>query len=318
MATRLPPLNALRAFEASARNRSFSRAADELAVTPAAISHQIKGLEEYLGAKLFRRAKRTLMLTEAGQTLLPGIRKGFAAFYAAMAEFGHHDESGFLTVAVTPSFAAKWLVHRIEHFNIAYPEVDIRISTGMGLADYAREGIEIGVRFGRGDYEGLVTEHLLSNEMQPVCSPRLLGGGRRLERPEDLANFTLLHDDGQRGQEAVPDWAMWLRAAGVAGVDAARGLRFDTAGAAQNAALEGVGVALGRTTLVTDDIDAGRLIYPFDLVLPSEFGYWIVYTENSIKRPKVKAFRDWLKAEAWAYEEAHNGAAAAEVAELAE
>jgi LysR family glycine cleavage system transcriptional activator len=318
MATRLPSLNALRAFEASARNRSFRRAADELAVTPAAISHQIKGLEEYLGAKLFRRAKRTLMLTEAGQTLLPGIRKGFAAFNAAMAEFGHHDETGFLTIALTPSFAAKWLVHRIEHFNIAHPEVDIRMTTSLALVDYVREGIEIGVRYGRGDYEGLESEHLLSHEMQPVCSPRLLEGDRRLETPEDLVDFTLLHDDGQRGEEAVPGWAMWLKAAGVTGVtglDASRGLRFDTAGEAQNAALAGVGVALGRTTLVSDDIDAGRLVYPFDLVLPSGFGYWIVYTEDSIKRPKVKAFRTWLKAEAAAYEKAHNKAAAAEVAE---
>ena len=302
MALRLPPLNALRAFEASARHRSFSRAAEELNVTPAAISHQIKGLEEFLAAKLFLRAKRTLMLTPAGQTLLPGIRKGFAAFSEAMEAFGQYDESGMLTVAVTPSFAAKWLVHRIEHFNRAHPDVDIRMTTSMGLIDYAREGIEIGVRYERGDYEDLVAEHLLSTEITPVCSPRLLRGERPLKTPQDLQHFTLLHEDSHRHEKMYPDWAMWLRVVGVNSVDPSHGLRFDSAGETQTAAVEGVGVALGRTTLVSDDIAAGRLVRVFDLVLPSDFAYWIVYTESSIKRPKVKAFRDWLKSEGAAYE----------------
>ncbi len=302
MPARLPPLNALRAFEASARHRSFSRAAEELNVTPAAISHQIKGLEEYLAAKLFRRAKRTLMLTPAGQSLLPGIRKGFSAFAEAMEEFGLYDETGMLTVAVTPSFAAKWLVHRIEHFNVAYPEVDIRMTTSMSLTDYSRDGVEIGVRYGRGNYEDLVTEHLLSTEITPVCSPRLLSGERPLKAPQDLENFTLLHDDSHRHEEMYPDWAMWLRATGATNVDPSHGLRFDTAGETQNAAVEGVGIALGRTTLVSDDIATGRLVRVFDLVLPSDFAYWIVYTETSIKRPKVRAFRDWLKSEGAAYE----------------
>ena len=152
MPLRLPPLNALRAFEASARHRSFSRAAEELNVTPAAISHQIKALEEYLSAKLFTRANRTLMFTQAGQSLLPGIHKGFTAFNEAMEAFGLYDQTGMLTVAVTPSFAAKWLVHRIEHFNRADPDVDIRMTTSMNLSDYARDGIEISVRYGKGDY----------------------------------------------------------------------------------------------------------------------------------------------------------------------
>lgn len=304
MPARLPPLNALRAFEASARHRSFSRAAEELNVTPAAISHQIKGLEAFLGAPLFRRAKRTLMLTPAGQSLLPGISKGFAAFTEAMEEFGLYDQTGMLTVAVTPSFAAKWLVHRIEHFNRAYPEIDIRMTTSMTLTDYSRDGIEIGVRYGKGDYEGLVSEHLLSTEIIPVCSPRLLTGERRLEAPDDLRNFTLLHDDSHRHEAMYPDWASWLRATGATAVDPSHGLRFDTAGETQNAAVEGVGVALGRTTLVSDDIAAGRLVRLFDLVLPSDFAYWIVYPEASIKRPKVRVFRDWLKSEGAEYEAA--------------
>ena len=274
-------------------------------MTPAAISHQIKGLEEFLAARLFKRAKRTLMLTTAGQSLLPGVRKGFAAFNEAMEEFGLFDATGMLTVAVTPSFAAKWLVHRIEHFNRAHPDVDIRMTTSMNLSDYSRDGIEIGVRYGKGDYEGLMSEHLLSTEIIPVCSPRLLSGSRKLATPTDLAGFTLLHDDSHRHEEMYPDWAMWLHAVGADEVDPSHGLRFDTAGETQNAAIEGVGVALGRTTLVSDDIEAGRLVRLFDLVLPSDFAYWIVYTDSSIKRPKVKAFRDWLKSEGAAYEAAH-------------
>jgi len=158
MSNRLPPLNALRAFEVSARLRSFSRAAEELNVTPAAISHQIKGLEEYLGTRLFNRANRTLMLTQEGQALLPGIRRGFSAFHDAMEAFGLHDETGLLNVAVTPSFASRWLVPRLESFNTAHPEIDIRMTTSMGLIDYDRDGIEIGVRYGGGEYPDLVAE----------------------------------------------------------------------------------------------------------------------------------------------------------------
>jgi LysR family transcriptional regulator, glycine cleavage system transcriptional activator len=297
LAQRLPPLNSLRAFEASARHRSFSRAAEELHVTPAAISHQIKGLEAFLSATLFRRARRTLMLTEAGQTLLPGVRRGFVAFNDAMEEFGLFDEAGHLTVAVTASFAAKWLVPHIEQFNNAYPEIDIRITTSNDILDYDRDGIEIGVRFGRGDYPGLVTELLMAQEMVPVCSPALLERGQPLRKPEDLRHFTLLHSDALLVNEAVPDWAMWLKAAGVDGVDTARGLRFDFAESAQNAAVEGVGVALGRTALIADDIARGRLVRPFEVSLPSDFKYFVVYPEKNMKRPKVKAFRDWLHAE---------------------
>jgi len=311
MSNRLPPLNALRAFEVSARLRSFSRAAEELNVTPAAISHQIKGLEEYLGTRLFNRANRTLMLTQEGQTLLPGIRRGFSAFHDAMEAFGLHDETGLLNVAVTPSFASRWLVPRLESFNKAHPEIDIRMTTSMGLIDYDRDGIEIGVRYGGGEYPDLVVEPLLSHDILPVCSPRLLSGGRKLEKPEDLAQFTLLHDDGHRHVEMFPDWGMWLKAAGVTNVDASHGLRFDNASAAQGAAVEGLGVALGRTTLISDDLAAGRLICPLDLTLHSEFAYWVVYPENRIKRPKVAAFRDWLVEEARRYQAEQDAAKSA-------
>ena len=212
MPARLPSLNALRAFEASARQRSFSRAAEELHVTPAAISHQIKALEEFLGAGLFRRAKGTLMLTDAGQRLLPGVRKGFDAFQEAMENFTDYDKTGPLNVTMTPSFAARWLIPRLEHFNRQHPEIDIRITTTLEMIDYAREGVEIGIRFGLGNYPGLVSELLLTSEVSPVCSPRLLAEGKPLERPEDLAHFTLLHDDAPFHDETHPNWAMWLRA----------------------------------------------------------------------------------------------------------
>ena len=245
MQTRLPPLNSLRAFEASARHRSFTRAADELNVTPAAISHQIKGLEGVLGARLFRRAKGTLMLTEEGQRLLPGVRKGFVAFAEAMENFALYHQTGPLNVALTPSFAAKWLIPRIEHFNARHPEIDIRITTTMDLIDYERDGVDIGVRFGRGGYGDLVVELLLASEVTPVCSPHLLEGGKPLEKPSDLARFTLLHDESPLLDETHPNWAMWLKAAEVTNVDASHGLRFDNASACINAAIEGAGVCAG-------------------------------------------------------------------------
>lgn len=294
MQVRLPPLNSLRAFEASARHRSFTRAADELSVTPAAISHQIKGLEDVLGAKLFRRAKGTLMLTEEGQRLLPGVRKGFLAFNEAMENFALYHQTGLLNVALTPSFAAKWLIPRIEHFNARHPEIDIRITTTMELIDYERDGVDIGVRFGRGGYPDLVVELLLASEVTPVCSPQLLNGEKSLEKPEDIAQFTLLHDDSPLLDETHPNWTMWLKAAEVTNVDPSHGLRFDNASTCISAAIEGVGVALARTALIDSDLASGKLVKLFELSLPSDFGYYVVYPKRSQKLPKVMAFRDWL------------------------
>ncbi|MGE4221020.1 MAG: transcriptional regulator GcvA [Alphaproteobacteria bacterium] len=297
MPTRLPPLNALRAFESAARHRSFSRAANELNVTPAAVSHQIKALEDFLGVALFRRDKRMLMLSRAGQSLLPGVSKGFSAIRDAMAAFYVYDQTGMLTVSVPPSFAANWLMHRLEHFNRKHPEIDVRISSSMDLVDFERDNIDIAVRYGDGHYPGLVAEHLLSDSVVPVCSPRLLQSERPLRVPADLRNFTLLHDDRHRNDATFPNWPMWLRAAGVTDVEASHGLRFDTASAVQAAAAEGIGVALGRTSLMADDIAAGRLVRLFDVELRSAFAYHLVYPELHLKRSKVKLFRDWILTE---------------------
>lgn len=302
MRIRLPPLNSLRAFDASARHRSFTRAAQELNVTPAAISHQIKGLEETLGARLFRRTRGTLMLTEEGQRLLPGIRKGFTAFNEAMENFSLYHQTGPLNVALTPSFASKWLIPRIEHFNARFPEIDIRVTTTMELIDYEREGVDIGVRFGRGGYSDLVVETLLTSEVTPVCSPDLLAGEKPLETPHDIANHTLLHDDSPLLDDTHPDWAMWLRAAKVTNVDPSHGLRFDNASTCISAAVEGVGIALARTALIDGDLAAGRLVRLFELSLPSAFGYYVAYPKRSEKLPKVMAFRDWLFEEVAAQE----------------
>ena len=302
MQIRLPPLNSLRAFDASARHRSFTRAAQELNVTPAAISHQIKGLEETLGARLFRRTRGTLMLTEEGQRLLPGIRKGFTAFNEAMENFSLYHQTGPLNVALTPSFASKWLIPRIEHFNARFPEIDIRVTTTMELIDYEREGVDIGVRFGRGGYSDLVVEPLLASEVTPVCSPELLKGEKPLGTPSDIANYTLLHDDSPLLDDTHPDWAMWLRAANVTNVDPSHGLRFDNASTCINAAIEGVGIALARTALIDADLAAGRLVRLFELSLPSAFGYYVAYPKRSEKLPKVMAFRDWLFEEVAAQE----------------
>ena len=307
MPTRLPPLNALRAFESAARHRSFSRAANELNVTPAAISHQIKALEDFLGVALFRRDKRTLMLSSAGQSLLPGVSKGFAAIRDAMASFYVYDQTGMLTVSVPPSFAANWLMHRLEHFNRAHPEIDVRISSSMELVDFARDSIDIAVRYGDGRYPGLVAEHLLSDSVVPVCSPRLLQGDKPLRVPDDLRHFTLLHDDRHRNDVTFPNWGIWLNAAGVTNVDPSHGLRFDAASSVQAAAVEGIGVALGRTSLMADDISAGRLVRLFDVELHSAFAYHLIYPESHLKRSKVKMFRDWIVA---AIKHTESGAAA--------
>ncbi len=298
MARRLPPLNALRAFEAAARHLSFTKAADELHVTPAAISHQIKALEEHLGLPLFRRLNRGLLLTDAGRACLPGLSDAFDLMAAAIEGLRAQDCSGPLTVSVPPAFAAKWLVPRLERFQERCPEIDVRVSATMRRVDFAREDVDVAIRYGAGRWPGVRAELLLPTEVFPVCAPTLPDGPRPLRTPQDLRHHVLLHDDSVASIPGYPDWAMWLRAAGVTeGFDPSRGPRFNHANLALEAAAGGRGVALTISALAAADLAAGRLIRPFELSVPTGFAYHVVCPPAVAERPKVRAFREWLRAE---------------------
>ncbi len=292
MARRLPPLNALRAFESAARHLSFTRAAEELNVTQAAISHQVKGLEERLGIALFRRLNRALLLTDAGQAYLPAVHDAFDRIAEATARLTAHDRAGVLTVSVLPSFAAKWLVPRLGGFRHAHPDIDVHIAPSDRLTDFAREDVDLAIRYGKGEWPGLRADRMLTEEIFPVCSPRLLEGPHRLRTPADLRHHTLLHDDMRI------DWRLWLLAAGVDGIDASRGPSFTDSSMVIQAAVEGQGVALGRSALAADDLAAGRLVKPFDISLPAAVAYYVVCPEATAGRPKIVAFREWVIAEA--------------------
>jgi len=215
MSRRLPPLNALRAFEAAARHLSVSQAAAELHVTPAAISHQVKALEEWLGVPLFRRLNRQILLTEAGQTCSKGLRDGFDRLAATVEKVRGRAGAAPLTVSAAPSFAGKWLLPRLERFRSAHPDIEVRIDANPRLSDFERDNVDIGIRYGRGRYPGLRADLLMAENVYPLCSPKLLRGPPRLRHPRDLARHTLLHIDMPVMAEAEPTWEMWLRAAGV-------------------------------------------------------------------------------------------------------
>ena len=292
MARRLPPLNALRSFEAAARHLSFTRAAEELNVTQAAISHQVKGLEERLGVVLFRRLNRSLLLTDAGQSYLPEVRDAFDRIAEATWRITAHDSVGVLTVSVLPSFAAKWLVQRLGRFREAHPDIDVHVAPSDDLVDFARENVDLAIRYGQGEWPGLRADRLMTEEVFAVCSPNLLQGPHPLRAPADLRHHTLLHDDLRI------DWRMWLMAAGVDGVDSRRGPGFTDSSMVIQAAVEGQGVALGRSALAAADLAAGRLVKPFDISLPAAVAYYVVCPEATAGRPKIVAFREWVIAEA--------------------
>ena len=292
MSPRLPPLNALRTFEAAARHLSFTKAAEELFVTQAAVSHQIRLLEEHLGAPLFRRMSRALMLTEEGQVLLPAVREAFDRLSAGVRRVRDLCCGGALTISTTPSFAASWLAGRLARFQALHPEIELQLSATPRLVEFAREGIDCGIRYGMGDWPGLVSLRLFKTALVPVCSPMLLDGANPLRCPEDLAHHTLLH-----ALDDPDDWRLWLRAAGVGGIDPTRGLKFDSVPLVVQAAISGAGVGIGRRQLVEAELAAGRLVAPFDLELPDQCAYYFVAPEATAEQPKVAAFRAWLVAE---------------------
>lgn len=295
MTQRLPSLNALRAFEAAARRRSLTKAAGELNVTPAAISHQIKALEADLGIVLLRRVKGEFQLSEAARAALPGLRAGFDQITEAARRLRGNHAGRFLTISVGPTFASTWLVRRLGDFKKTCPDIDVRLETTDRLADFSRDGVDVGIRFGHGVHPGCVSIRLFDEEIYPVCSPALLEGGPPLATPADLASYSLLHVDWTPGGGSETlDWEMWLRAAGAPGVDYTRGLRFSHSSIALQMAVDGQGVALGSNSLASDDLNAGRLVRPFDLALPVSFAYYLTYPEETADTPRIAAFRDWI------------------------
>jgi len=296
--SRLPPLNSLRAFVVAAKHMSFSKAAGELHVTPAAVSQQIKQLEDQLGCELFRRSNRNLTLTEEGQACLPGLTDAFERIVQALEQIEAAGQAGPLTVSVAPSFAAKWLVPRLDNFRDMHPQIDVRISASMHLVDFDVEDVDCAIRYGAGDYGELFAEKILEETVVPVCSPALAQNNGSLRKPKDLARFTLLHDDSPDQDPSCPDWRMWLKAAGVGGVESARGLRFNQSSLVLEAAAAGQGVALAKGTLAAEDLRTGRLVRPFNVTQPLDFAYFLVCPRRKTSLAKVVAFLRWLRVQA--------------------
>ncbi len=295
MTRRLPPLNALRAFEAAARHLSFTKAADELFVTQAAVSHQVKALEESLGIQLFRRFNRRLMLTDAGQAYLPALTESLDQIEAATRRLRAEDEAGPLKVTVANSVAAKWLLPRLPGFHRRHPEIDVVVSASDSVVDFTRDDFDMGIRFGRGEYPGLRVDLLMRDRVFPVCSPELLVGPDPLSTPADLKHHALLHEQAAPGE--LPGWREWLRVAGLSGINPDRGPVYSHASLVLQAAMDGQGVALARDSLAALDLEARRLVQPFGPALPSKFSCYVVAPPATADRPKVKAFRDWLFSE---------------------
>ncbi len=293
----LPPLNSVRAFEAAARHLSFTHAAEELFVTPAAISQQVKLLEGHLGERLFQRLNRALELTEAGKMLLPAFGTGLDAIDEAVRHLGARQERGPLDVNTSPAFASKWLIPRLDGFQQQHPQFEVRVTASLDLVEFDRDEVDVAIRFGRGDYAGLAADWLMGEEAFPVCAPALLEGPHPLRLPADLRHHQLLHDGTRQLGDVAPDWRMWLQAAGVKGVNPNYGMTLRPWTMVLDAAIEGQGVALGRTNLVANDLASGRLVRPFDLSLPFNFVYWLAYRPEALNQPKVKAFRDWILSE---------------------
>ena len=306
---RFPPLNALRAFEAAARHLSFKKAAQELHVTPGAVSHQVKLLEDHLGVVLFRRLTRALELTTEAYAMLPKVREGLDALHAAVARVKDREDVRALTVVAPPNFAARWLVPRLARFTAAHPELELHVASRQAMVDTMADGSlmvpEVDndapvamVRFGSGHYPGVRVQEVFNAVYVPVCSPKLVKGPQALKKPEDLRHHTLIHDDTV-GEEGVrPSWNDWLQSVGVTDIDATRGPHFSDAALALDAAIEGMGVTLAIKPLLRSEIEAKRLAVPFDITAPTSYSYYLVTPEASAENRAVASFRKWLLEEA--------------------
>ncbi|WP_026870299.1 transcriptional regulator GcvA [Inquilinus limosus] len=292
MGWRLPPLNGVRAFEAAARHRSFTRAAAELSVTQAAVSQQVRRLEDWLSVRLFHRRENSLELTEAGRIYLPLVSAALAGIADATAQIAPGRATGVLTVSTTPSFAAKWLTARLPGFTAAHPDIDVNVTASLHRVDLEGGEADCAVRWGQGGWEGLACDRLFAEDSFPVCSPALRDGPPGLRTLDDLRRQTLLHD------QSLAPWRDWLRAVGMQDVDWVRGPRVSDSSLTIQAAVEGQGVALVVFSLVADDLAAGRLVRPLDLSVHNQASYHFVATTRALRRPIVRAFRDWIVAAA--------------------
>ncbi|MBB6563265.1 LysR family glycine cleavage system transcriptional activator [Acidovorax soli] len=295
-------LNALRAFEASARHQSFSAAAEELHVTPAAVGQLVRALEDWLGTPLFHRSssgRARLTATDAAERALTDIRAGFDRLSLGLERLKEGSASGVLTVTVSPSFAAKWLLPRLERFHAAWPDTDVRLDTSLKPVDFVAQRIDVGVRYGAGHWPGLVAQPLMAEEVYPVCAPTLARQRARPRKPADLLEHTLVHDLSMDGPSGFPTWDGWLRHAGVAGRAPRRGLKINNSAAVLQAAIDGQGIALARSVMAHDDLAAGRLVRLFPgIAFASPLAYYVVYRAECASLPRLAAFRDWLIEEA--------------------
>jgi LysR family glycine cleavage system transcriptional activator len=316
---RLPPLNALRAFEAAARLLSFKHAAEELFVTPTAVSHQIKLLEEFLDLTLFNRLTRALELTREGTAMLPKVREGLQCFASAIECTRVHASKGRLVVVAPPSFALRWLVPRLQRFTLAEPQINLHLLSSLNAIESYQSGgaqsfdgidlqsddSQVVIRFGAGTYPGFRVDRIIASDYVAVCSPKLLNADRPLREPADVRFHVLLHNDTVANGGVRPSWEEWLRVAGVAGVDSKAGPHFSDSGMALVAAVDGLGIALAPRQLIAEEFAQGKLASPFDIVIGRHFAYDLVTPTAISERPAVNAFRQWLLKEARADEMGH-------------
>jgi len=296
----MPPLSALRAFEAAARHLSLTKAAQELGVTPGALSHQIRGLEQLLGFTLFNRGVRSIALTPKGKQLYPGLQTGFGHIREAVAALMDADAERVLVISTSPGFTSKWLAPRLYRFSGAYPEIDARVSSTLANANFTTDGVDVAVRnlpLDAATDGELVAEKLVAVRLVAVCSPKLMEMYGAFATPEALKEVPLIHDESLAHRAELPTWVDWFKAAGVDGVDVGRGLRFSSADHALDATVEGAGVLLTHDVLAYDEVRTGRLVTSFELTLPSGRAYYFVCPQKRQNRPHVRAFRDWIKQE---------------------
>jgi LysR family transcriptional regulator, glycine cleavage system transcriptional activator len=301
----MPGLNALRAFEAAARHLSLTKAALELHVTASALSHQIRGLEELLGVKLLERRVRSIALTPAGRQLYPGLQAGFLQIRDSVARLNPAGDEHVLVISTPPGLTAKWLAPRLYRFSNAYPDIDARVSSSLAIANFATDGVDVALRSLPVDAAAdgdLVIEKLIDLSIVPLCSPKLIDKLGPFATAAALARAPLIHDDSLAKGADAPNWADWFAAAGAGGVDVSHGLRFNSADHAIDATLEGAGALLSFDFLAYDALRSGRLVMPFPLTLRSGRGYFFVCPRKYGDRPKVRAFRTWVKGEIAALE----------------